>query len=244
MEFVEQCKYGSSELTADQRLCIEEIENVRRLAMRKALVAIYTQYYTNLVYEGKFDEIIPKIKEIREALDTSDDAKASEWQLITINPKDTIPFCQIEDTIIRIVNKKWITQYIYTFEQRSVENEPVKGIHIHLMLKRNGKVPSAVKKEIKNTCVRICDINNPHILNFKNLREDKDVLQAYNYLTGFKADPEKHPKQYKDVQWREEMGISPFYRSEVLDLNISPIDKQDASKENVPPEKDNSEEDL
>ena len=73
MEIVELAKYGSNLLTEEERLCIDEIDLVKRLAMRKALVSVYSQYYINLIYNGQFDVIMPKLKQIREELDLSKD---------------------------------------------------------------------------------------------------------------------------------------------------------------------------
>jgi len=214
----ELAKYGQELLTSEQRLCIDEIDLVRKLAMRKALVSIYSQYYMNMIYEGKFDEIAPKLKLIRDELDLSKDSKATDWMFITINPKDTVSIKNIMKCMEKLVSKKWITQYIYVLEQRSVGDEDVKGVHVHLLLNRNGKKPAALKMEIKNTCVKICDVSNPHILNFKYLPTDKDVCQSYNYITGTKSDVEKHPKQVKDQFFREYYNIDPYYKSELLEI--------------------------
>ncbi|AXH75743.1 MAG: putative replication initiation protein [Cressdnaviricota sp.] len=218
MDEIELAKYGQELLTSEQRLCIEELELVRKLAMRKALVSLYSQYYMNMIYEGKFDEIAPKLKLIRDELDLSKEIKATEWVFITINPKDTVSIKIIMNTMEKLVSKKWIQQYIYVLEQRSEGDEDIRGVHVHLLLNRNGKKPGAMKNEIKNTCVKICDVSNPHILNFKNLPTDKDVCQSYNYITGVKSDVEKHPKQAKDEYFRKYYNINPYYKSEFLDI--------------------------
>lgn len=218
MELTELAKYGSKLLTEEEKLCIDEIDLVKRLAMRKALVSTYSQYYVNQIYNGKFDEIMPKLKQIREELDLSKDEKATNWMFITINPKDTVSIKIILQTMEKLVSKKWIEQYIYVIEQRGIEDEDVRGIHAHLLLHRNDKRPAQLKREIQNTCIKICDVSNPHILNFKYLPTDKDVLQSFNYITGTKADIEKHPKQVKDIYFRKYYNIQPFYRSEILNL--------------------------
>jgi len=218
MDIVELAKYGSNLLTEEERLCIDEIDLVKRLAMRKALVSVYSQYYINLIYNGQFDVIMPKLKQIREELDLSKDERATDWMFITINPKDTVSIKNILQTMEKLVSKKWIEQYIYVIEQRGIEDEDVRGIHSHLLLHRNDKKPAALKREIQNTCIKICDVSNPHILNFKYLSTDKDVQQSYNYITGTKADIEKHPKQAKDIYFRKYYNIQPFYRSEILEI--------------------------
>ncbi|AXH77215.1 MAG: putative replication initiation protein [Cressdnaviricota sp.] len=214
----EIAKYGTELLTSEERLCVEEIDLVRKLAMRKALVSIYSQYYTNIIYNGGFDKIAPNLKKIRDELDASNNIKATDWMFITINPKDTVTVKSIMETMNKVISKKWITQYIYVIEQRSIEDEDIKGVHIHLLLKRNDKKPAALKTEIKNTCVRICDVSNPHILNFKYLPTDRDVSQSYNYITGAKKDVEKHPKQLKDKIFRKYYNIKEFYSSELLEI--------------------------
>lgn len=218
METVELAKYGSNLLTEEEKLCIDEIDLVKRLAMRKALVSIYSQYYICQIYDGKFDEIAPKLKLIREELDLSKDKRATDWMFITINPKDSVSIKLILQTMEKLVSKKWIEQYIYVIEQRGIEDEDVRGIHAHLLLHRNTKKPAQLKREIQNTCLKICDVSNPHILNFRYLPTDKDVVQSHNYITGTKADVEKHPKQAKDIYFRKYYNIQPFYRSEILDI--------------------------
>ena len=121
---------------------------------------------------------------------------------------------ELKAVVEKIVSKKWIHTYAYTYEQRSESNDEYKGFHCHLLLYRQEKANSHLIREIRNTCKNICDISNTHILNFRNLKTDDDVKKAYNYITGVKADENKHIKQMIDVEFRKYYYLRKYYEKD------------------------------
>ncbi|AXQ66250.1 MAG: putative replication initiation protein [Cressdnaviricota sp.] len=137
---------------------------------------------------------------------------------------------ELKLVIQKLLTKKWITTYVYTYEQRSETSEHYKGFHCHILLYRKDKSNSQMMKEIRNTCKHICDISNTHILNFRNLKTDADVEKAYNYITGIKADSNKHTKQMIDKEFRKHYYLKEYYKKDPDNL-ISLITKEDARQQ-------------
>jgi hypothetical protein len=168
------------------------------------------------------------LQTLREEIRDHEDSKATDWSLITINPYLHIKMTELKLVVEKIVSKKWITTYTYTYEQRSETNEQYKGFHCHLLIYRKDKSNSQMFREIRNTCKSICDTSNTHILNFRNLKTDEDVSKAYNYITGSKADENKHIKQMIDKEFRNFYYLKAFYKKDPENL-IGNIVKEDAS---------------
>lgn len=183
--------------------------------LQKALTNAYGSYYSTLIYEGKFDKIIPDLKFLKDVNTQIGENKTTEYIFITINPKSDISFEMFEEVISgkkqNLTNKKWMKDYIYCYEQRSEEIDEYKGYHLHMVLKRNNKKMFDIKKEFKNTLKTIMNVDNPNCLNFKNIRDEPDLKRRINYITNFKADSDKHKKQYNDVHFRKHYNLKRYY---------------------------------
>lgn len=182
--------------------------------LTKALTMKWTSYYLLRIESGYYDEVIIGLKKMREELNTKEDAKNSDFVLITINPYHHTSLEQIKLVVAKLISKKWLSTYIYTYEQRSESELEYKGIHVHLLIHKPEKKQHECKNEIRNTCKNICDISNPAILNFRNLKGPDDVKKAYNYIAGIKADTEKHIKQSIDVKFRTHYKLQRYYISD------------------------------
>lgn len=180
----------------------------------QALTLFWKNYYLFKLNKGDLDEAIMGLQALREEIRDNEDNKATDWSLITINPYLHIKMTELKLVIEKLLSKKWITTYTYTYEQRSETSEQYKGFHCHLLLYRKDKPNSAMYREIRNTCKSICDTSNTHILNFRNLKTDDDVKKAYNYITGAKADENKHIKQMIDKEFRLFYYLKPFYKKD------------------------------
>lgn len=199
----------------------------------QALILFWKNYYLFKLNKGDLDEAIIGLQALREEVRDNEDNKATDWTLITINPYLHTKMNELKLVIEKLVSKKWITTYTYAYEQRSETNEQYKGFHCHLLLYRKDKPNSSMYREIRNTCKNICDTSNTHILNFRNLKTDDDVRKAYNYITGVKADDNKHIKQMIDKEFRLFYCLKPFYKKDPDNL-ISNIVKDASLQEESP----------
>lgn len=194
-------------LTDLQRLNIHCSEK----GLTKALTQKWTSYYLMRIDAGHYDDVMIGLRKMREEMNNKEDAKNSDFVLITINPAHHIELHQIKLVVAKLLSKKWLSTYIYTYEQRSESVESFKGIHVHILIHKPDKKQHEMKNEIRNTCKSICDISNPAILNFRNLMKEDDVKKCVNYLTGQKADPDKHIKQSVDIEFRKYYKLKPYY---------------------------------
>jgi len=199
--------------------------------LRKSLTSLYTTHYTELLWNGEFDRILPELKLIREMTINSRENKTSEYIFITINFKSNIEFEELFEVMPRLTKKKWLTDYIYVFEQRSEIQYEYSGYHVHMILKRNGKKMFDIRKEFKSTLKHTCDCANPHILNIKNISDSADLKRRVNYITNFKADVNKHAKQYNDINFRQHYNLERFYapnehfKEYIADMNPDQVDE-------------------
>ena len=127
----------------------------------------------------------------------------------------------------KLTKKKWLTDFIYAYEQRSEIQYDYHGYHVHMILKRNGKKMFDIRKEFKSTLKHICDVSNPHILNIKNIKDNTDLKRRVNYITNFKADVNKHAKQYNDINFRNHYQLERYYTTndhfqEYIDQAVNP----------------------
>jgi IS1 family transposase len=167
------------------------------------------------------------LKKLREVTNEVKESKVTEYLFITINARQNITFEELFEVMQKLTKKKWLTDYIYVFEQRSEIQYDYSGYHVHMILKRNGKKLFDIRKEFKSTLKHICDVSNPHILNIKNIKDNTDLKRRVNYITNFKADVNKHVKQYNDINFREHYKIERYYASnehfsEYIEDNINP----------------------
>lgn len=182
-------------------------------AFKKALTDMYYQQTMNEIRNGKLD--IKEVKEVYENLKKEDDKRLGNVIFITVNPRPDVSMVESKKVVEKIVKKKWVVDYMYVVEQRGiVESEMGKGHHYHLLIWReDGKKPSEIVREIRNTCKTICSVDNPSILNIKNCK-DEDIPKRVGYMIGDKSvrdDPTKADKQSIDVVWREKNNLEKYY---------------------------------
>lgn len=204
----------------------------------QALTQFWKNYYLFKLNKGDLDSAIMGLQALREEIRDNEDSKSADWTLITINPYLHIKMSEFKLVVEKLISKKWITTYTYTYEQRSETNEQYKGFHCHLLLYRKDKCNSSMYREIRNTCKAICDTSNTHILNFRHLRTDEDVKKAYNYITAQKADSNKHIKQMIDKEFRNFYYLKSFYKKDPDNLISDLIKCQESMPDHFVPEKD------
>lgn len=135
--------------------------------------------------------------------------------LVSIRPPDTVEFKVFKNIVDKILNKKWLKDYILVWEQKGETIETMgKGKHIHILLNRNGKKFSEVKREIDNTIKCIIDLKVYSAHDYKLASDDDDnVVRLKNYILGTKKDEYKHPAQEIDILFREKYNLKSYYQS-------------------------------
>lgn len=166
------------------------------------------------LFGGEGQKLYDEVKELRKAkLQREDDNLKTDMLFVTINPREDIPFADFARCMVQISRKKWLKRYIYVYEQRG-ENEDEIGLkpHAHLLFYRDGKKPSHVIQEIKNTVKHITDINSDRIFNVRFVKStDANVQRLLNYIVGKKKDEDKHKKQEIDILFREKYKLLSHY---------------------------------
>lgn len=137
----------------------------------------------------------------------------SPYWLVTISVKPGITFPELAKAVEKQVNKKIIKSYFYVYEVRHLPDEKralFEGLHCHMIIHSHTR-PYDFKKTTKNTFKDLCDINNPEIMNFKNIAEDI-LPDKISYLLG-----EKKDSKLKGVEltkaFRVRLDIENFYDS-------------------------------
>lgn len=182
-------------------------------ATKQVLKGFYTRNLYTKIAEGDLT-LFSKLKDKHlEMLNQESDrlSTKSPFWLITVNPRHDISLTVLRKVIEKIVKKKSIKQYAYCYEIRKYEEKKYKGLHSHIIVYQDDK-PYNFKRGIKNTCKNICDINNPHILNFKNIPNSQVLLQKYDYIKGNKSEAKSKGVAHT-IDWRKLNNLSQIYES-------------------------------
>lgn len=197
------------------------LKNCMRDASINARNKVIQQYYENIFRmelelgraPKELIELHNKQKALKDEISLKNDTQLPPIMFVTINPRFDVEVDDLKEIMSKLVRKKWIEKYIYVFEQRGENANDIKGAHIHLMLYRNGKRASQVIREISNTIKHITNINDDRIFNIRFVKEDdQNVARCLNYITGKKADEDKHQKQEIDKIFREKYGLKDYYQ--------------------------------
>ena len=141
------------------------INAAKYAGLKQAITSTYKTYYQELIWNGDLDAIVPELKKLREVTNelkklrevTNEvkESKVTEYLFITINARQNITFEELFEVMPKLTKKKWLTDYIYVFEQRSEIQYDYSGYHVHMILKRNGKKLFDIRKEFKSTLKHI-----------------------------------------------------------------------------------------
>ncbi len=208
--------------TQRQQIVIIHDENVR---YHQLTIAAENNVIRKLLEEDFLDRIAAGDVELHHSIK----AKVSRilekrdcktpYVLITVNPKADIDFSLLKLQVEKASKKKWIKAFRYAFEQRA-SCDPYSGIHCHIIIDRGKKRPSGLKTEFQNTFKNVCDVFNPHCLNFKWFPAEA-LLDKMKYLEGSKC-KKKEATVAADKLWRKSLNLSPYYES------ASPLTCRDA----------------
>lgn len=193
-----------------------EIDAIRKKAYTQVIQKKFYDYYQQQIEENpeflteKDSDI--QLKYAIAKLSDRKDQLSSTHIFLTINPKEGVILQDLISKVEKCIKKKWITEFTYSYEQRSEEEATAgHGAHCHIVINR-GTEPAKAKKELKNTFKDICNVDNPHCLNIQ-FRKGDGVTKAINYIKGTKADPAKQQKLKIDAIWRQQFALQPFYAS-------------------------------
>lgn len=111
----------------------------------------------------------------------------------------------------RVVRKKWITDYYYVVEQRGITEETCgEGIHVHLLISKNGKRKSQVIREIASTtklAKNFIDIQEGKTANIYERRKD--------YMLGKKEGLVKQNRVKFDALFRQKNNLKDIYTNAI-----------------------------
>lgn len=151
-----------------------------------------------------------RIQELRDKQEKYKEEIKKEWYFLTVNPAPNKKLPDFLKTINKALSKKWISYFIYVIEQRGEsEAELGKGFHTHIIFNKGIKHCKVVK-EMANSFKNMCDVSNYHLFNLKNIG-DEEKLRKIEYITGQKADTEKHLKQQMDIIYRQKEKLKSYY---------------------------------
>jgi len=167
--------------------------------------------------------LVDENSKLRQSLDEKNDDKKVPAYFFTIRPPETVSWDEFYKTTQAAMKKKWLTQYIYAYEQVGTSSDMVgHGKHFHALIFLNGKKLSHMKREFKSTFKYIIDFDHDNLDNFYNFKPcvEKDIKNRINYIVGDKhstAATQKDVKQQYDIIFRQQKGIKPYYK---LNINI------------------------
>lgn len=132
------------------------------------------------------------------------------FMFITINPTKDISLQMLKKKVEKFTARRIIQKYSYVYEVRS-DDEKEPGLHTHMVIRYQNIRPYDFKVAAKNTFKDICDTNNPHCLNFKQIT-DEMVEDKISYMLGSKKD-EKLAGVLLSVNYRKENNLDDIYES-------------------------------
>lgn len=169
--------------------------------------AYQRQMVSDFATEGKLP-YIPKDKKLLSLLEKQADQITSKppYMFITVNPKLDTPLSLLKKKVEKFVSKVSVKKYYYVYEVRK-ENE---GLHCHMLVEYSIR-PYDFKRGAKSTFKNICDVNNPHCLNFKFI-EENILPDKIDYMNGKKKDKKLAGVEFS-VAYRKANNLLPSYES-------------------------------
>lgn len=143
-------------------------------------------------------------------------AKESDTRYLgffTFNFKPEITLEKLFIFMGKLTKKNWLSDYSYCIEQRGETLEEIgKGLHVHLLFKRNQKRPSECVRECYNTFNKYTGMSY-NIFNTKSCKfYPLDYYEEkIEYMTGKKWDTDKLSKVEMDKKFREKNNIKLLY---------------------------------
>jgi len=136
--------------------------------------------------------------------------KKYKYVFVVINPKKLVTIQELQKKVNKVISKKWLTSYIYSYEQRSTNiKEMGKGIHINLLIElTKDKSPYSVKDDVYKT-FKLYVGNRKHVC----IRYSNNPTNFINYILGYKKGDDKLKQVSIDKKWRDKLHLSHYYLS-------------------------------
>lgn len=155
------------------------------------------------------------------------------YLLLTVNlPADDNTqedFLKLFNSVEKCMSKKWINKSVWSFEKYTEKGE---HLHCHMFINRENKPTCHIYREMKSTFNKVVDVDNPHYLNFRFIKTT-DYTKTLNYIIGSKKDLGKQELQAKDIVFRTQMEIEPFYLKGDIEIEESDEDEEGSKVEEV-----------
>ena len=144
----------------------------------------------------------------------------SPWIWLTLRP-EKILINDFKKLNTKLLSKKWITNYLYVYEQTGKTEEEIgKGLHCHYLIYKGVKKQSDCIREIQNTVKNYIDVYDQNSWRWCNIKfiPAKFKNTKINYMLGKKRNTplhnDKEIKQYYDRVFRDQYGLEEYYKSE------------------------------
>jgi hypothetical protein len=206
------------------------ITMAKKKAIQKATDMAYTKHYKQLLIDkpeeiSKNTDFLAKAEQYKiQAFINSNKFPVKEFPLcfITISPAETLHGNYVDWNVIRpyvdkFIDKVFITEAIWTYEQRGATIDEVKGFHVHILIARGNKhqmmEQNKLDKAIRNHFSKLWE-KNPDFkqlnVKFKTSTAIKDIV---NYCKGIKKDDTgiKQAKVEIDKLLRKEYELDDIY---------------------------------
>lgn len=164
-------------------------------------------------------ESMPKY--FKDKLETENSVDPKYFAFITVNPRDnTLDFFDVlHKHVKKCVNKRWVTQYAYCYEQRSTDPDNIYGLHCHMILHRGTKRPCELEREVKSTFKHLCGDSRHIDIQWKKKEWLKDKEQ---YMNGKKYGEGKDAKVEVDEIMYKKLGLTQrIFSNYILDATVS-----------------------
>ncbi len=186
-------------------------------ALRAEIVSRLRVYYAHQI-EGHPEEFfqLPQVITFLRKISTLVTPDSEKYVFITINPQSNGDlslkewYDRVDIQLQKALKKKYILDFIYSYEFRSISNHPKRGfgLHIHLCIRltdmHRAKQICHIRREFFSTFRSVC-LNSRAI----HLKYNKDPLNFVHYLQGFKEGQYKDSHE-TDVHMRNILQISPY----------------------------------
>lgn len=216
----------------NQELFFESKQLIKK-AWKRAIEDKMTQHIKKLLDERDYStaprehaQTLKTLDKMKERADNIMDVKqgSNPYCFYTINFK---PEKNKEDNLLEIEKElkdftdkcKYLKEsnYIYSIEQRSEENDPVDGLHVHMLFEKNSNAPSKLQRAFNN---KFFDkwVGTHSALDYKYISESK-VNDKIKYILGIK-EKGKMAKVERDRKMKDAHGI-PRYEHKGFDEQIN-----------------------
>ncbi len=186
--------------------------NAQQDGLQQALTAEYKEIYREAIWNNPqhyFSHLDTEtIDYLTKRATNRKKCKRYRYVFMTINPLPRVTLAMMQSRMSKTLNKKWIENYIYCYEQRSETFKDMgNGKHIHILFTlRQTKSPWQCKSEVYNTWKD--HVGSMRSIDHKYANYPDNFV---NYIKGIKKGSTKDLKHKVDLRWRASVGLQDIY---------------------------------